>query len=164
MKIEVNIDKKYFFILLGAILIFSGAIYGYAQDPAIFGHGWNEIEDIPDEATRWANWGDVSDKPSQATRWANWGEIGNMPGGFADGVDNVGSVPTVTFKRYGPYSSQQNIYLGYTWKFCSLGGISTGRENHGAKVWKDGSNWYAGSTGFSDATHQTFWVNCWKFS
>ena len=148
MELKVVIDKKFAFMIFGAILILAGAIYGYAQSPEIFGHGWNEIEDIPDEATR----------------WANWGEIGNMPGGFADGVDNVGSVPTVTFKRYGPYSSQQNINLGSSWKFCSLGGISTGRENHGAKVWKSGSNWYAGSTGFSDATHQTFWVNCWKFS
>ena len=43
MKFEVNIDKKYFFILLGAILILAGAIYGYAQ-PNIFGHSVGEID------------------------------------------------------------------------------------------------------------------------
>ena len=44
MKFEVHIDKKYFFILLGAILILAGAIYGYAQSPEIFGHSGGEIE------------------------------------------------------------------------------------------------------------------------
>ena len=48
MKFEVNIDKKYFFILLGAILILVGAIYGYAQadiapNP---GHLFEEIEGV----------------------------------------------------------------------------------------------------------------------
>jgi len=42
MKFEVNLSKKYFFILLGAILILAGAIYGYAQ-PNVFGHSGNEI-------------------------------------------------------------------------------------------------------------------------
>ncbi len=46
MKFEVNIDKKYFFILLGTILILAGAIYGYAYDgsePEVMGHSGNEI-------------------------------------------------------------------------------------------------------------------------
>ena len=48
MKFEVNVRKKYFFILLGAILILAGAIYGYAQNPAVFGHSGEEIEVIID--------------------------------------------------------------------------------------------------------------------
>nr|AIF01517.1 hypothetical protein [uncultured marine group II/III euryarchaeote KM3_149_F06] len=46
MKLEVNLSKKYFFILLGAILILAGAIYSYAQ-PEIFGHDWYEIDNRP---------------------------------------------------------------------------------------------------------------------
>ena len=46
MKFEVNIDKKYFFILLGTILILAGAIYGYAYGgnvPDVMGHSGEEI-------------------------------------------------------------------------------------------------------------------------
>ena len=45
MKFEVNLSKKYFFIILGAILILAGAIYSYAQggvpNP---GHSLGEID------------------------------------------------------------------------------------------------------------------------
>ncbi len=110
MKIEVNIDKKYFFILLGAILIFSGAIYGYAQDPAIFGHGWNEIEDIP----------------AEAERWANWSEIGSMPAGFADGVDDVGGV-TYGSCTYYRTSSASWCFPGYgVLSDCPIGKVVRG--------------------------------------
>ena len=46
MKIEANINKKYFIILLGAILILAGVIYGYAYGgnvPDVMGHSGNEI-------------------------------------------------------------------------------------------------------------------------
>ena len=46
MKLEVNLSKKSFFILLGAILVLAGAIYVNAQDPAIFGHDVSEIGGI----------------------------------------------------------------------------------------------------------------------
>ena len=51
MKFEVNIDKKHFFILLGAILILAGAIYGYAyggNTPSVMGHTWGEIDNRPE--------------------------------------------------------------------------------------------------------------------
>ena len=48
MKLEVNLSKKYFFILLGSILILAGVIYVNAQDPAIFGHDVSEIGGIPE--------------------------------------------------------------------------------------------------------------------
>ena len=38
------IDKKFAFMIFGAILILAGAIYGYAQAPAIFGHSFEELE------------------------------------------------------------------------------------------------------------------------
>ena len=46
MKLEVNLSKKYFFILLGAILILAGAIYGFAyggSEPEVMGHSFEEI-------------------------------------------------------------------------------------------------------------------------
>jgi len=46
MKLEVNLSKKYFFILLGGILILAGAIYGYAyggSTPIVMGHSLEEI-------------------------------------------------------------------------------------------------------------------------
>ena len=55
MKFEVNLSKKYFFILLGAILILAGAIYGYAQNPDVFGHSGEEIEVIIDGETKLLN-------------------------------------------------------------------------------------------------------------
>ena len=49
MKLEVHIDKKHFFIILGAILILAGAIYANAyggSDPEIMGHNIGELEGI----------------------------------------------------------------------------------------------------------------------
>ena len=47
MELKVVIDKKFAFMILGAILILAGTIYGYAQSPAVFGHDWFEIENRP---------------------------------------------------------------------------------------------------------------------
>ena len=49
MKIEVNIDKKYFFILLSTILLIGAGIFVYAYgdfssgDPQIMGHSSDEL-------------------------------------------------------------------------------------------------------------------------
>lgn len=80
MKFGVNVDKNHAFMIVGAILILAGTIYVNAQNPAIFGHDWSEIENLPE----------------QATRWANWSEIGEIPDGFADGVDD-GNVQELDF-------------------------------------------------------------------
>ena len=96
MKFEVNIDKKFAFMILGAILILAGAIYGYAQGGSTPnpGHDWNEINS-PDEANRWAKWSEIEGTiPEQATRWADWSEITGIPSGFADGIDNSGGSNT----------------------------------------------------------------------
>ena len=154
MELKVVIDKKFAFMIFVAILILAGAIYGYAyggNTPSVMGHSFEEVEGVQARVS-----GSCSAGSSIRAIDAN--------GGVTCETDNIGSVPGVTTKTYGPYSTQTNINLGSSWKFCSLGGISTGRENHGATVWKAGSNWYAGSTGFSDAAAQSFWVNCWRFS
>ena len=56
MKIEANINKKYFIILLGAILVLAGAIYVNAYNsgmsPNVFGHSGEEIEVIIDGETK----------------------------------------------------------------------------------------------------------------
>jgi len=51
MKIEVNIEKKYFFIILGVILILGAGIFVYAYNsnppvPSNFGHSINEVDGI----------------------------------------------------------------------------------------------------------------------
>ena len=50
MKIEVNIEKKHFFILLGIILFFGTGMFVYAYttdgsgNPSVMGHSPNEID------------------------------------------------------------------------------------------------------------------------
>ena len=58
MKIEANINKKYFIILLGAILVLAGAIYGYAyngNNPLVMGHSGEEIHVYFNEETKLLN-------------------------------------------------------------------------------------------------------------
>ncbi len=58
MKLEVCLDKKYFFIFLGAILILAGILGVFAFNSGgpseINGHSWEEKEN-PEQANRWAN-------------------------------------------------------------------------------------------------------------
>ncbi len=43
MRFGVKIEKKFAFMIIGAILVLAGAIYAYAQDSAVFGHDFEEI-------------------------------------------------------------------------------------------------------------------------
>ena len=75
MELKVVIDKKFAFIILGAILILAGAIYGYAQSGVPNpGHDWNEIGNVP---------ADLADGDADT-----WNEISGIPAGFLDGIDN----------------------------------------------------------------------------
>jgi len=93
MKLEVHISKKYFFILLGSILILMGMLgvlaFNSGGPPGNTGHSWEEIES-PEQANRWTDWEEIGGTiPLQATRWAEWGEITNIPSDIANG-DDVG--------------------------------------------------------------------------
>jgi len=50
MKIEVNISKRYFIIILGAILLSVGIMvviaYGSGGPPSVFGHSLEELEGV----------------------------------------------------------------------------------------------------------------------
>ena len=46
MEFEIDISKKYLFILLGAILILLGAIYVNAQSSSIIWHNVEELENV----------------------------------------------------------------------------------------------------------------------
>ncbi len=51
MKLEVNVTKKRFFVILGAFLMLMGLLIVYAYNsnpanPAVFGHSANEIEGV----------------------------------------------------------------------------------------------------------------------
>jgi len=68
MKIELNLTKKRFFVLVGVILVLIGVFGVYAYNsvygnPAVMGHSADELE-------------------------VNWDNIDGIPSGFADGVDN----------------------------------------------------------------------------
>jgi len=49
MELKVVIDKKFAFMILGAILVLAGAIYGYAyggSEPEVMGHSGDEIDGV----------------------------------------------------------------------------------------------------------------------
>jgi len=49
MELKVVIDKKFAFMILGAILVLAGAIYGYAHGgstPSVMGHSFEEVEGV----------------------------------------------------------------------------------------------------------------------
>ena len=54
MKLEVNISKKYFFIILGVLLLLIGVLlvnaYG-TNDPPVFGHSVEELDGFPNCAS-----------------------------------------------------------------------------------------------------------------
>ncbi len=56
MKLEVNIRKKYFFVIISTLLVLSGifAVWAYRSNPAnpsVFGHTANEIEGLTNSFT-----------------------------------------------------------------------------------------------------------------
>jgi hypothetical protein len=50
MRIEVNVEKKYAFIIISLLVVIAGVVIGYAYnsspaDPAVMGHTFNELRD-----------------------------------------------------------------------------------------------------------------------
>ena len=96
MKIEANINKKYFIILLGAILVLAGAIYVNAYNsgmsPNVFGHSGEEIEVIIDGETKLLNDALVLNC-TQAQRYEHIGDTGTFEihSGWAGAVELNGT-------------------------------------------------------------------------
>lgn len=83
MKLEVNIEKKHFFILasilvLGFLITYTNAYNEGA--PTVTGHSWNDIGDIPEGFL------DGTDDGGSGT-WEDL-KANGMPSDFADDVDD----------------------------------------------------------------------------
>jgi len=97
MKLEVNIEKKYFYVLasilvLGFLLVY---VHAYNQPPATFvGHTWNELANIPaDISDGQISWNEVIGKPSIVTSETD----PTVPANLKDGID----MSEVSGKTYG---------------------------------------------------------------
>ena len=88
MKIEVNIDKRYFLIIisligiLGVVLITNA--YGEGT-PQIVGHSWTDIGDKPE---------------SFADGEIHWNEVNDRPSGLDDGDDNTNAQTECSNEEY----------------------------------------------------------------
>ena len=115
MKIEVNVQKKYFFILLGAILIIGAGIFGYAYNnppgtgvPSVFGHSIDEVDKpagcVDGQFLKWTFGGWTCDDASGGGNSpigmigmfngqcpAGWTAFTPMNGRFALGADAAGT-------------------------------------------------------------------------
>lgn len=125
MKIEVNIEKKHFYILVG--ILFLGLLvvvvnaYGEGT-PTIVGHHWNDIGGIP------FGFADGTDDVGIA----NWNQLksNGMPAGFADDVDNVDGGNAATTDGY---SLNQDVTTAGSPSFTAQIRLTGG--GHGAILW-----------------------------
>ena len=82
MKFYINIDKKYFFILLGVLVLGIGGIfvYGYGTtNPVAFGHSSGEVDVVIGGTTtktlqQAIDAGDLGGASQQTIRWDKWVE------------------------------------------------------------------------------------------
>lgn len=110
MKIEINFEKRHLIILLSVIglVVIAGAGYSYGgSQPAVMGHSWGEVDGVPaplnnpsticttgnsgDGNCADASGGSPSCSFTGCSSAPAWGQLTGIPGGFADGVDDVGS-------------------------------------------------------------------------
>lgn len=145
MEIRMNVEKKYAFMILAGILLLAGVVFVIAQSGVPNpGHGWGDIGNAPDTATRWPAWGEVTGKPSvscsagQAIRSVNLGnpnsptciDVGGGGGGF--------SSCTVRSSSSGS-SAGEGIYRSIA--SCNSGEVRTG----GGGSCYNGGSWSQGS-------------------
>jgi len=85
MKLEINITKKYAFLIIGAILLAGGIFlvnaYGGTQ-PKVVGHSSGEVD---------VNIGGTIKTLQEAINagdFNSWSSITGMPAGFVDGIDS----------------------------------------------------------------------------
>ena len=79
-----------------------------------------------------------------------------------------GASSNIVITEFGPYRSLSKTSLGIQ-TYCALSNIATSRENHGARVWKEGNEWFTASIneidaipGYGDSRIQSFRVTCFK--
>jgi hypothetical protein len=88
MRIEVNVEKKYAFIIISLLVVIAGVVIGYAYNsspanPAVMGHSINEVDGITcvsgQAVTRNSSgWGCVAlntfnvDALKIACNWSGW--------------------------------------------------------------------------------------------
>jgi len=71
MKIEVNLERKYFFAILSVVIIFAAVIGVYAygtSNPSVFGHSAGEIEGVGSVVTA-ANCNPITPNPTTYNQW-----------------------------------------------------------------------------------------------
>jgi hypothetical protein len=104
MKIEVNVEKKYFFGILAAVIILAGIIFGYAyggSQPQVMGHSAGELDIIL------ANGSTVNLQTAITNNWISGGAGGSTAPSFI--------TPEIL--------SHANINKTGAWKTWSLSGV-----------------------------------------
>jgi len=102
MKLEVNIEKRYAYGIIGLLILVFGFLvvnaYG-TSTPAVFGHSAGEIEEADPTV------------PDSIKDGIAWGELSGIPGGFEDGIDDEGEE-----KMFGGWESKEGntIYQALT--------------------------------------------------
>ena len=131
MKIEVNIEKRYAYIIIGVLILVFGFLvvnaYGGTQ-PNVMGHSVGEIDGVcRTDGTDCLAEADPTVLAS-VKDGVIWSELGEIPDGFADGVDNVGGsvlgdwtsksvnivYQAITDGMVVCESSTSNTFAGYT--------------------------------------------------
>jgi len=136
MKLEVNLSKKYFFILLGAILILAGAIYGFAyggSNPAVMGHSFEEI-DFPTGTIMTFNLGSCPNGWTKYTS-ANGRTIIGTSGSY--GLGSTGGATTHTLTDAQMPSHTHGIPLGQGGGWNYPGGTIAQRSYYNGAEYTD---------------------------
>lgn len=123
INFNFRLSNRAVFTILGVLVLILGSLSVYAygtSNPSSFGHSVGELDGLGSLATK------------NSVDWNS--EISNIPSGFADGVDNTGSVPdplevktVITTKL----SLAGNYY--YTRRYINLGEDNYGSWNVGYK-------------------------------
>ena len=119
MKLEVNLSKKYFFILLGAILILAGAIYGYAQGGSTPnpGHDFEEIA-FPTGTIMAFNLGNCPEGWTKLTA-ANGRTIIGTSGSYGLGSTGGATTHTLTVNQMPSHTHGIPLGQGGGWSYPS---------------------------------------------
>lgn len=165
MKVVVNLEKKYFYVLFGVLIIILGllAINAYTSDlnagsnPSVFGHSANEVmvqigaNQKTLQAAINSNDFNKSIISGQCTGTGS-GWTGLPVHYYVSTKDAIGqkSLPecsgtTITVSTFGGDVNTREINMGKH-KFCALNYFQISDSdnswgNPGCRIWWDGTNW-----------------------